>query len=145
MFFTMKRKNRQVGMQMNSMRAVRSHGKRMLAIATVLGALFCVAPVFGNPTVVLAQTTQRSVQGRVLNDNGAPVRRAIVYLSNVRTLTVQSYITESDGVYRFEQLSPNDDYKLWAAADGKKSKSRILSSFDNRPIFRVILKIDTAK
>ena len=132
-------------MRVKSMRAARCHGKRMLAAATVLGALLCMTHVFWNPAAVLAQTTQRSVQGRVVNANGEPVRSAIVYLSDGRTMTVQSYITQSDGVYRFAQLSPNDDYKLWAVAGGKKSKPKILSSFDNRPIFRVILRIDTAK
>ncbi len=132
-------------MRMKSMWAARSHGKRMLAVATVLGALLCMTHVFGDPGAVLAQTTQRSVQGRVVNANGEPVRSAIVYLSDVRTMTVQSYITQGDGVYRFAQLSPNDDYKLWADAGGKKSKPKILSSFDNRPIFRVILRIDSAK
>ena len=60
-------------------------------------------------------------------------------------MTVESYITQEDGAYRFEQLSPNDDYKLWAQVDGKKSKAKILSSFDDKHVFRVIIRIDTGK
>lgn len=143
----MKKKSRQVQVQiqMQSKRSVRSSWKRVLVVVAVLGALLCIAQTFGNPGVAFAQAARRSVQGRVIDSNGEPVHSAIVYLSDMRTMTVQSYITQRDGVYRFEQLSPNDDYKLWAALNGKKSKSKILSSFDNRPIFRVILKIDTAK
>jgi hypothetical protein len=92
-----------------------------------------------------AGNQDRSVQGRVVDDSDNPLSDAIVYLSDQRTLTVQTYITQQDGAYNFEQLSPNDDYKLWAQRNGKKSKTRILSSFDNRSTFRVIIKIDTGK
>ena len=105
----------------------------------------CLARISGNTKPVDAQTTRRAVQGRVVNQNDLPIRSAIVYLSNQHTLTVESYITQEDGAYRFEQLSPNDDYKLWAKVDGKTSKPKILSSFDDRDIFRVIIRIDTGK
>lgn len=99
----------------------------------------------GTAGLVSAQSTQRSVQGRVVTANDTPIRSAIVYLSNVRTMAVESYITQEDGAYRFQQMSANDDYKLWAQLDGKKSKTKMLSSFDNRSVFHVILKIDTDK
>jgi Carboxypeptidase regulatory-like domain len=123
--------------------AARSHGSRLLAIAVVVGLFAGGASIFPNTESVLAQTTQRSVQGRVVNANDAPIRSAIVYLSDQRTMTVETYITQEDGAYRFEQLSPNDDYKLWAQVDGKKSRPKILSSFDDKPVFRVIIRIDT--
>lgn len=130
---------------MNCMQAARWHGKRVLAAAVVLGAIVWTTNVFGTPESAFAQTARRSVQGRVVNANDVPVRSAIVYLSDTRTMTVETYITQEDGAYNFEQLSPNDDYKLWAQAAGKKSKPKILSSFDDRPIFRVIIRIDTGK
>jgi hypothetical protein len=129
---------------MNCIQAVRSHGSRLLAVAIALG-LFAGASIFSNTHSLLAQTARRSVQGRVVNASDAPIRSAIVYLSDERTMTVESYITQEDGAYRFEQLSPNDDYKLWAQVDGKKSKPKILSSFDDKPVFRVIIRIDTGK
>lgn len=111
--------------------------------------LVLLAGCFGYfPGVVrsaVAQSGERSVQGRVVTPNDAPIRNAIVYLSDSRTMAVESYITQDDGAYRFEQISPNDDYKLWAQIDGKKSKTKILSSFDDRKEFHVILKIDIGK
>lgn len=130
---------------MNSLQVARSHGSRLRVIATLLSLVVGFA-ILSLPTkLVRAQTAQRSVQGRVVNQNDVPIRSAIVYLSDTRTLTVESYITQEDGNYRFEQLSPNDNYKLWARVDGKESKPRILSSFDDRAVFRVIIRIDTGK
>jgi hypothetical protein len=128
---------------MNSMEAGRSRGTRLVTIAILLAFIACLTRISGNTKAVAAQTTQRSVQGRVVNQSDAPIRSAIVYLSDQRTMTVESYITQEDGAYRFEQLSPNDDYKLWAQVDGKKSKPKILSSFDDKPVFRVIIRIET--
>ena len=130
---------------MNSMDAGLSGRTRVLTVAVLLLFVACLARISGNTKPVAAQTTQRSVQGRVVNQNDVPVRSAIVYLSDQHTMTVESYITQEDGAYRFEQLSPNDDYKLWAKVDGKTSKPKILSSFDDRTVFRVIIRIDTGK
>jgi hypothetical protein len=99
----------------------------------------------GGAVSAAPRSTTRSVQGRVIDANDAPIRSAIVYLNDDRTKEVQSYITQEDGAYRFQQLSPNDDYKLWAQANGKKSKTKILSSFDDRSDFHVILRIGAAK
>ncbi|HTU49674.1 MAG TPA: carboxypeptidase-like regulatory domain-containing protein [Acidobacteriaceae bacterium] len=130
---------------MNSIDAGLSRRSRLLTIAVLLLFIACLARISGNTNPVAAQTSQRSVQGRVVNQNDVPIRSAIVYLSDQHTLAVESYITQEDGAYRFEQLSPNDDYKLWARVDGKSSKPRILSSFDDRSVFRVIIRIDTGK
>ena len=130
---------------MNSMDAGLSGRTRVLTIAVLLLVITCLARISGNTKAVAAQSTQRSVQGRVVNQNDVPIRSAIVYLSDQHTMTVESYITQEDGAYRFEQLSPQDDYKLWAKANGKSSKPRILSSFDDRSVFRIILRIDTGK
>jgi hypothetical protein len=131
---------------MNRIEAAASYLRsRLLAVAVIVALLAGGASIFFNTESVLAQTARRSVQGRVVNASDAPIRSAIVYLSDERTMTVESYITQEDGAYRFEQLSPNDDYKLWAQVDGKKSRPRILSSFDDKPVFRVIIRIDTGK
>ena len=122
--------------------AVRPRGARILTLAL----LFCGAWNGLETTgTAAAQTTERSVQGRVVTENDTPIRSAIVYLSDSRTMAVTSYITQEDGAYRFQQMSPNDDYKLWAQLDGKKSKTKVISSFDDRSVFHVILKVDTGK
>jgi len=130
---------------MNKMDAGLSGRSGLLTTAVFLLLIACLVRITGNTQPVAAQATQRSVQGRVVNQNDVPIRSAIVYLSDQRTLTVESYITQEDGAYRFEQLSPNDDYKLWAKVDGKNSRPKILSSFDDRSVFRVIIRINTGK
>lgn len=131
---------------MNYFGATLSHGKRRLntrVLALVL--LGFTAWIAGNVANAAAESTQRSVQGKVVSATDVPIRSAIVYLSDTRTMAVESYITQEDGAYRFEQISPGDDYKLWAQADGKKSRIKTLSSFDDRSVFHVILKIDAGK
>jgi len=127
---------------MKSLRFARPSIARTFALV-VLAAFIGYFP--GLIRSAVAQSAERSVQGRVVTENDTPIRNAIVYLSDSRTMAVESYITQEDGAYRFEQISPNDDYKLWAQIDGKKSKAKILSSFDDRKEFHVILKIDTGK
>lgn len=90
---------------------------------------------------VWAQSRDKMVQGKVFDANGGFLSGAIVYLEDVRTLDVRSYITEKDGVYRFEQLSRNDDYKIWAERDGKKSAVKIISSFDSKKVYYINLHI----
>jgi hypothetical protein len=130
---------------MNKMDPGLSRRSCLLTAAVFLLLIACLAQISGNPEPVAAQTPQRSVQGRVVNQNDVPIRSAIVYLSDQRTMTVESYITQEDGAYRFEQLSPNDDYKLWAKVNGKSSRPKILSSFDDRSVFRVIIRMNTGK
>ncbi len=132
---------------MKRMQTARSSKTRLLVFAGLLGTIFCLiaAIEYFSTTCAVAENVQRSVQGRVIDASGTPIRSAIVYLSDLRTLSVESYITQEDGAYRFEQLSPNDDYKLWAQLDNKKSKIKTISSFDSRNVFRVIITIDTRK
>ena len=134
---------------MSYFEAARSHGTRVLGAPVLalvlLGFIALMVAGIGNAPVAAAESTQRAVQGRVVNETDVPIRSAIVYLSDTRTMAVESYITQEDGAYRFEQIAPGDDYKLWAQVDGKKSKIKTLSSFDDRSVFHVILKIDAGK
>lgn len=113
---------------------------RALAVAVLLSGV----SGWSGPAA-MGQSTQRSVQGRVVNGKGDPVRNAVVYLNDVRTMDVESYITQNDGAYRFDRMSPDDDYKLWAKLGNRKSKTRTLSSFDDRKMFYVNLRIGTGK
>jgi Carboxypeptidase regulatory-like domain len=85
--------------------------------------------------------TQRIVQGKVVSE-GAPVNGAVVYLKDDHSLAVKSYITDSDGQYRFGQLSATSDYEVWAESNGKKSSVKSISSFDSKNTFYIDLKID---
>jgi hypothetical protein len=111
----------------------------------VLLVLFaCVAPI----SFVLGQSLGqqvRVVQGNVTNSADQLQANAVVYLQDQKTLEVRTYITQTDGHYRFGQLSSDVDYQIWAEYQGHKSKTRAISSFDSKKQFNFDLKIDTTK
>ena len=83
----------------------------------------------------------RNLSGAVFDAAGHPVPGAVVYLDNQHTLAVFTYITGDDGSYRFNNLSPDVDYKVYAEAGGHKSQSRTLSSFDPHKQVKINLKL----
>lgn len=85
---------------------------------------------------------QRVVQGKVVDGANAPIKGAVVYLKDSRSLAVKSYFSDDQGAYRFGQLSQNSDYEIWAENNGKKSAVKSISSFDNKNLFTINLKID---
>jgi hypothetical protein len=84
----------------------------------------------------------RMLTGKVLDHHDNPLLDAIVYLANVRTRAVKSYITAADGAYHFPELSPNIDYEVYAQYKGQKSDTKTVSQFDDRKIVNIILRID---
>ncbi len=114
---------------------------------SVLVSVIAVAAlaILAGASPAFAQHTEKMVQGKVHDQNGAVLANAIVYLKNTQSLDVKSYITEADGVYRFGQIASNVDYKLWAELQGKKSAVKTISSFDDKRHLFINLHIDTAK
>jgi D-serine deaminase-like pyridoxal phosphate-dependent protein len=115
---------------------------RCIGAPLVLGGLLmgpCV--MIALPTATMAQAAQRVVQGKVELSSGGMAKGAIVYIKNTKTLEVRTYISSSDGSYRFGQLSSDADYTVWAEYQGKKSKERTISSFDTKKVFTVVLRI----
>ena len=91
---------------------------------------------------LLAQSAMRTVQGRILDKDGAAMKGATVFLKDEHSLAVRTFIAADDGTYRFGQLSPNSDYQLWAESDGRKSGVKSISSFDSKAQVTMDLKID---
>jgi len=91
------------------------------------------------------QNELRTVHGAVLDKAENPVASAVVYLKNVRTLAVKTYISDHAGEYRFSGLDPNVDYEVHAEDDKMMSNTRTVSSFDSRKDIVISLKLDKAK
>jgi protocatechuate 3,4-dioxygenase beta subunit len=83
----------------------------------------------------------RTLTGHVFNSETQPLTKAIVYLKNTKTLMIKTYITDSDGSYRFPALSPSVDYEVFAEHEGARSDTKTLSSFDNRKQVDITLRI----
>jgi Carboxypeptidase regulatory-like domain len=87
----------------------------------------------------------RAVRGTVMDKAENPIVGGIVYLKNVRTLTVKTYISDDTGQYKFSGLDPNVDYELHAEHDDQTSANRTISSFDSRKDIVISLKVDKEK
>jgi len=84
----------------------------------------------------------RLLLGKVLDQQDNPVAGAIVYLTNSRTHAVKSYIVGQEGTYRFPGLS-TVDYEVYAQYKGRKSDTKSVSQFDNRPQVYIDLRINS--
>jgi Carboxypeptidase regulatory-like domain len=111
-----------------------------LAAHSVLIALFLALI----STFALAQkTTTKTLQGKVLSSGGTPMAGAIVYLEDSKTNEIRSFISISDGSYRFGQLSSDTDYQVWAQYKNEKSPTKPISSYDSRKQVTIDLHIKT--
>lgn len=92
----------------------------------------------------LAQkATTKTLQGKVFGSGDAPLSGAIVYLEDGKTNNIRSFISTSDGSYRFGQLSTDTDYQVWARYKDQKSPTKPISSYDSRMNVIIDLHIKT--
>jgi Carboxypeptidase regulatory-like domain len=87
----------------------------------------------------------RTVRGTVVDKQDSPLASGVVYLKNLRTLTVKTYISDDNGQYRFSGLDPNVDYEIHAEHKDLTSAKRTISSFDSRKEIVINLKTDKKK
>jgi Carboxypeptidase regulatory-like domain len=113
--------------------------KRLIA-AVVAPVALVMSLVIPAPGMQSAGGT-RSVEGKVTNPSGKIVAGAVVQIKDLKSLQIRSFITQSDGVYRFLELSTESDYELSASYAGTSSKVKTLSVFDSRKKAVVDLKL----
>jgi hypothetical protein len=115
-----------------------------------LAGLFCIVSL---PVILaglgasaqLKPPVERAVDGTVVTKSNTPLAGAIVYLKDSKSSSVRTFIADPAGHFHFGQLSQSSDYELWSEADGERSKSRNISSFDDKNIYTFTLKINTGK
>jgi hypothetical protein len=83
----------------------------------------------------------RTLTGQVVSSEDQPLSKAIVYLKNTKTLAIKTYITETDGSYRFPALSLSVAYEVSAEYQGARSDTKTLSEFDSRKDPKISLRI----
>jgi hypothetical protein len=88
------------------------------------------------------QDKTRLLTGKVLDGSDNPLPNAVVYLTNTRTRSVKTYIVGPDGTYRFPALQPSIDYEVYAQYDNRKSGTKTVSQFDDRPQVYITLKVN---
>jgi hypothetical protein len=91
--------------------------------------------------ILWAQET-RAVRGTVTDQTGHPVRGAVVQIKDLWSLQIRSYITQSDGKYRFGRLSGDVTYELHATYHGSDSSTKTLSKFDSDDVATINLSIE---
>lgn len=87
----------------------------------------------------------RTVHGSVVDKDENPVPSSVVYLVNVKTQTVKTYIADEAANYRFSGLDPNVDYEIHAEHNDLTSATRTISSFDSSRDIEIILKLSRKK
>lgn len=87
----------------------------------------------------------RTVRGQVVDKEETPIPSGIVFLKNMKTNGVKTYIADETGQYRFSGLDPNVDYEIHAEHENLTSAKRGLSTFDTRKDITINLKVDKKK
>ena len=116
--------------------------RRVLRVFSLSVALIVVSSISAHAAPDKNQQQGRLLYGKVLDQHDNPVANAVVYLTNSRTHAVKTYIIGEDGMYRFPGLA-SVDYEVYAQYNGRKSDTKSVSQFDDRPQVYIDLKINT--
>lgn len=88
---------------------------------------------------------RHTVDGIVLDKNEQPLAGAVVYLENPKSLDVQSYLSDAQGHFHFNQITPQTDYEVWAEQNGIESKHKWISQFSSHVNFHLKLKVEPGR
>ena len=112
---------------------------QILTMAMIAAALAAAVPAQEKEAQV------RTVHGTVVDKDGNNVATGVVYLKNLKTQDIRTYISDETGQYRFSGLNPNVDYEIHAERNGDASSTKKISSFDSRKDIVITLKLDQKK
>jgi hypothetical protein len=123
--------------------AARALGIFCLMVLALVIAFPSAAPLGGQDQK--SDLELRTIHGTVVdkNENAAP--GSVVYLLNVKTQAVKTYVADDSGSYRFSGLDPNVDYEVHAERGDMMSATRTVSSFDSRRDISATLKLSRNK
>jgi hypothetical protein len=123
--------------------------EELVKIRIVLAIMLCLAVVSPSSSQTKAQKKAeaqlRTVHGSVLDKAENPVPSSVVYLKNLKTQAVKTYIADDAGRYRFSGLDPNVDYEIHAETADVTSPTRTISSYDTRRDIEATLKLTRKK
>jgi protocatechuate 3,4-dioxygenase beta subunit len=126
---------------------VKIHSLFQVAAVLLLG-LFVVMPARAqdeSKAQKKAEAQLKVLHGSVIDKSENPVPSSVIYLKNVKSQAVKTYIADESGNYRFSGLDPNVDYEIHAEHDDMTSSVRTVSSFDSRRDIEVTLKLSKKK
>jgi hypothetical protein len=119
--------------------------KLAIGAALGVGVVFATASLAQARMPVAERERVKNVSGVVIDQAEAPISGAVVYLKNTKTLAVKSFITNEAGQFRFNALSPNTDYELYAEFNANRSGTKTVSSFDSKTEVNMTLKVDVKR
>jgi len=123
--------------------------KARITLALALAITLCIAAA--SPTRAQtkdqkkAEAQLRTVHGSVLDKSENPIPSSVVYLKNLKTQAVKTYIADDTAHYRFSGLDPNVDYEIHAEHADATSPTRTISSYDTRRDIEATLKLTRKK
>lgn len=111
-----------------------------------IALLLLLLPTLALPAAGRAASQDtRIVRGQVLDENGKAVKGAIVRMKEKKSGKETSVISGEEGRYQFNHVDMKTDYRIYALHEKKKSREKGVSSFDNRPLIRINLKLRPPK
>ena len=123
--------------------------KVRIGLALMLALTFSIAAASHTPAQTKdqkrAEAQLRTVHGSVLDKAENPVPSSVVYLKNLKTQAVKTYIADDTGHYRFSGLDPNVDYEIHAEHADATSPTRTISNYDTRRDIEATLKLTRKK
>ena len=122
---------------------MKSHSRSATAVVCLV-LLFALA-AWASPQDKKKEAQLRTVHGSVVDGKENAQASSVVYLKNLKTQAVKTYIADDAGKYRFSGLDPNVDYEIHAEHGAMMSGIRQVSSFDSRKDLDMTLKLDKKK